>query len=75
MNIHTLPHWSFGDNPQMADELVQLVLSGKKTATCTALAWHLAEPLPPVGSLQVITDGQNVPACVIQKHRPIHHPL
>ncbi len=66
MDIHTLPHWSFGDNPQMADELVQLVLSGKKTATCTALAWHLAEPLPPVGSLQVITDGQNVPACVIQ---------
>ncbi len=66
MDISTLPHWSFGDNPQMADELVQLVLSGKKTATCTALAWHLAEPLPPVGSLQVITDGQNVPTCVIQ---------
>lgn len=66
MDISTLPHWSFGDSPQMADELVQLVLSGKKTATCTALAWHLAEPLPPVGSLQVITDGQNAPACVIQ---------
>lgn len=66
MDINTLPHWSFGDNPQMADELVQLVLSGKKTATCTALEWHLAEPLPPVGSLQVITDGQAIPACIIQ---------
>lgn len=66
MDINTLPQWSFGDSPQMADELLRLVLSGKKTATCTALDWHLAEPLPPVGSLQIITDGQNTPACVIQ---------
>lgn len=66
MDITTLPHWSFGDTPQMADMLLKLVLDGKKTATCTALDWHLAEPLPPVGSLQVITDGQNIPACIIQ---------
>ena len=65
-DISTLPHWSFGDSPEMANTLLQLVLDGKKTATCTALDWHLQAPLPPVGSLQVITDGQNRPACVIQ---------
>lgn len=64
-NISSLPTWSFGDSPQMADELLALVIAGKKTATCTALKWHLAEPVPPVGSLQVIIDGQNRPACVI----------
>ncbi|MFB2538212.1 MULTISPECIES: ASCH domain-containing protein [unclassified Acinetobacter] len=38
----------------------------KKTATCTALAWHLEDPLPPVGSLQIITDSHQQPACIIQ---------
>ncbi len=27
--------WQFGDSPELADELVQLVLSGVKTATCS----------------------------------------
>lgn len=66
INLDALPAWSFGDSPKMADELLALVLTGKKTATCTALDWHLADPLPPVGSLQVILDGQARPACVIQ---------
>ncbi|UYZ67946.1 hypothetical protein LP090_03395 [Moraxella bovis] len=44
LNITALPHWSFGDSPKMADELVGLVLDGKKRATCTALHWHLDEP-------------------------------
>ncbi|AWY19690.1 ASCH domain-containing protein [Moraxella bovis] len=65
LNITTLPHWSFGDSPKMADELVGLVLDGKKRATCTALHWDLDEPAYPVGNLQVITDGQNHPRCVI----------
>ncbi len=25
MDIHTLPHWSFGDNPQMADDKMWLI--------------------------------------------------
>ena len=32
-----LPRWAFGDNPALADELLALVLAGKKTATCGAL--------------------------------------
>lgn len=66
LDITALPHWSFGDSPQMADELIELVLDGKKRATCTALHWHLDEPAHPVGNLQVITNGQNRPRCVIQ---------
>ncbi|UZA15990.1 hypothetical protein LP109_10040 [Moraxella bovis] len=53
----------------MADELVGLVLDGKKRATCTALHWDLDEPAYPVGNLQVITDGQNRPA-VLSKTPP-----
>jgi hypothetical protein len=29
--------FSFGDNPALADELLALVLAGRKTATCGAL--------------------------------------
>lgn len=31
------PAWSFGDDPRMADELLGLVLEGRKTATASAL--------------------------------------
>ncbi|WP_066802389.1 ASCH domain-containing protein [Moraxella oblonga] len=66
-NLDTLPHWSFGDSPEMADELVQLVLDGKKTLTCTALLWHLEEnDKTLVGGFEVITDGQSTPKCVVQ---------
>ncbi|UNU72969.1 ASCH domain-containing protein [Moraxella nasovis] len=66
INITTLPHSSFGDSPKLADELVELVIQGKKTATCGSLVEHLQDPAPPTGSLQVITDGQDRPRCVIQ---------
>lgn len=67
MNLDSLPHWSFGDSPEMANDLVQLVLDGKKTATCTALEWHLKDDNPAlVGGLEVIVDGQGRPRCVIQ---------
>ena len=29
------PAWSFGDNPELADQLLDLVLAGTKTATAT----------------------------------------
>lgn len=29
-NIGSLPTWSFGDSPQMADELLALVIAGKR---------------------------------------------
>jgi uncharacterized protein YhfF len=58
----------FGDNPQLANELGQLVYAGVKTATCGAL-WEyedLGDPLPKVGDLEIVTDGQDRPTCVIE---------
>ncbi|GAB4476263.1 MAG: ASCH domain-containing protein [Anaerolineae bacterium] len=60
--------WSFGDSPALADELAALVVMGRKTATCGALyAYQVdGEPLPQVGGLSIITDGQGQPQCVIE---------
>jgi uncharacterized protein YhfF len=33
-----LESFSFGDSPELADKLLELVLIGKKTATCWAAA-------------------------------------
>lgn len=58
----------FGDHPQLANQLVQLVLTGIKTATCSALWEWEAEgcPLPHVGSKTIILDGQAQPCCIIR---------
>ncbi|GAA1136486.1 ASCH domain-containing protein [Ornithinicoccus hortensis] len=37
------PAWSFGDDPAQADELLALVLAGRKTATASAY-WDYREP-------------------------------
>ncbi len=57
----------FGDHPQLADQLVQLVLAGIKTATCSALWEWEAEgsPLPQVGSNAIVLDGQGTPCAII----------
>jgi len=62
------PHaWSFGNNPQMADELGVLVQHGTKTATCSLLWEHETDglPLPQAGELSIILDGLGVPLCII----------
>ena len=64
----TYEAWSFGDGPEMADELGALVLGGQKTATCSAL-WELeAEDEPPArpGGKAVILNGKDDPLCVIE---------
>ncbi|MEZ4521958.1 MAG: ASCH domain-containing protein [Thermomicrobiales bacterium] len=60
--------WSFGDSPELANELLDLVLSGRKTATCDAL-WRFeaeSEPLPAPGDLSIILDGSGIPRCVLE---------
>lgn len=59
---------AFGDNPRLADELAALVLSGVKTATCSALwEWEAAnDPLPPVGLFTVVLAGDGAPVCIIE---------
>src|SRR5690606_37559273 len=58
----------FGDNPVLADELGNLVLSGRKSATCSAVWEYQAEDesFPQVGTLWLVLDGQNQPMCVVE---------
>ena len=58
----------FGDSPQMADELLKPVLSGLKTATCSAVwEWeHEGNPPPKPGLLSVIMNGADEPRCIIE---------
>ena len=58
-----LETFSFGDNPQLADELADLVLAGKKTATCWAASQGL---LTEVGKRMVMLDGAGRPRAVIE---------
>jgi len=64
----TYEAWAFGDGPELADELGALVLTGRKTATCSAL-WEVEageETMPRVGGKSVILDGDDEPLCVIE---------
>lgn len=58
----------FGDNPQLADELAELIVQGHKTATCSAL-WEWAangDPLPAIGLNTIVLNGRNEPCCIIE---------
>ena len=47
MNWQELGTFSFGDNPSLADQLLALVLEGKKRATCWAVSEGLKMDRPP----------------------------
>lgn len=63
--------WAFGDSPAMADELLDLVLSGQKTATSSAHAVYLKtkEALPKVDGYSIILDGRGEARCVVKTTR------
>lgn len=60
--------FAFGDSPEMARELLELVLSGTKRATATRLAVYQKESKrpPAPGDLSLVLDGEDRPACVIE---------
>lgn len=62
--------FSFGDSPQMADELLALVIAGQKTATCGALrdfdGSRNSETMPVVGRSDIVLDGNGKPAALIK---------
>jgi uncharacterized protein YhfF len=63
MDWRSLERFSFGDSPELADELAELVLAGKKRATC----WAAGEgPKTHVGKQWVVLDGSAVPIAVIE---------
>lgn len=60
--------WAFGNSPEMADELVELVLSGRKRATAGSLDCLLydGDPMPQPGEHSVILDGSGSARCIIR---------
>ena len=64
MDWRELEAFSFGDSPQLADELLALVLAGRKRATC----WAVSEGLKgaELGKCMVVRDGAGGPRAVLQ---------
>ena len=58
-----LRSFAFGDGPELADELLDLVMKGVKTATCSTED----EPnTSTAGEQWVVRDGRGAPRCVIE---------
>ena len=59
---------SWGDSPEMADELSDLIARDIKTATCSALwEWEAeGKPIPQAGMVTVVIDGQGEPLCIVE---------
>lgn len=60
--------FTFGDSRRLCDELLALVRSGKKSATCGALRdfGEDGEPRPVVGRRDIALDWDGAPALVIE---------
>jgi uncharacterized protein YhfF len=62
--------WAFGNSPQMADELLELVLKGEKVGTSSLhLLYDLGleeEQMPAVGSYSVVLDGKDQAQAIIR---------
>lgn len=68
MDITGLERWHFEMSEGPANDLLSLVLEGKKRATASSLwGYELeGEPLPQAGTLSVITWWDGTPGCVIR---------
>lgn len=64
MDIASLDSFAFGDGPELADELLALVLEGRKTATCWAAAEGPKGTV--VGKRWLVKDGAGRPRCVTE---------
>lgn len=68
--------YAFGDSPELADELLELVLHGPKRATAGLLAdYDDGEPMPEAGTLSVLLDGAGRPRCVVRTTEVVVKPL
>jgi uncharacterized protein YhfF len=63
--------WFFGDSPELADSLAELILKGRKRATAGLVAEMEAEglALPRVGGLSLVTDFHGRPLMVLRSTR------
>ncbi len=62
------PSDQFGDTPELADELLELVLKGQKKATCELKRWfdNHGHDLPTTGDQWIVTDGSGAEKCIIE---------
>ena len=62
------PAWAFGDDAEVADDLLALVLEGIKQATSMTLAEVEAagETLPHAGDLGIVLDGAGRPRALVR---------
>ena len=69
--------WFFGNSSEMAKELAELVISGKKIATASLFAVNEMKPeiAPIADGYSVITDFEGNPLCVIQTTEIRHLPF
>jgi uncharacterized protein YhfF len=59
-----LESFSFGDSAELANELLELVLTGKKSATCWAAGEGDKSVL--VGKRWIVKDGQGRPSAILE---------
>ena len=59
---------AWGDSPQLAQELAELIAAGIKTATCSALwQWQAeAATIPEAGIITIVLDGHDQPVAVVE---------
>lgn len=76
-NTKYLESFYFGSNEKSANHLLQLVLAGKKKATCSSLAYFetIGEAVPKPGDFSIITDWSGKPFCVIQTREVVVMPF
>ena len=56
-----LQSFAFGDGPELADELLDLVIRGVKTATCST-----EDQASTPGARWIVRDGHGQPRCVVE---------
>ncbi len=68
MDLNGLDRWHFDNNEKAANELLQLVLQGKKTATSSSYLVYEKEnmPIPKVGDKSIVTYFDGREGCVIE---------
>ncbi|MGB7208918.1 MAG: ASCH domain-containing protein [Pyrinomonadaceae bacterium] len=69
--------WYFGNTIEMATELAELVISGKKSATASLAKMNELEPekAPIENGYSVVTDFEGAPMCIIQTAEIRHLPF
>ncbi len=69
LSVNAYTAWSFGNTPEMANELASLVLKGEKRAT-TSLLWIYEkfpeEKIPREGEYSIVLNAAKEPVCVIR---------